>query len=1325
MIRAPSLCGALCIFVVGCASAPRSAPAPTASPAPVASRGSAPTPEAREAAPAVVSFLLDEGHWSFHEDGRLEQRYVVRYRIERAEALESGYASASATWAPWHQARPELEVSVTHPDGRSFSLDPATIEESGAGGSDPLMYSDQRTLRAALPGLKVGAVVEVRRRYVDTAPSFTGGSAPSFQVGAHIPVEKMRLTVEAPEQLPLTYRVRGMELAPEETVADGRRTLRFAVDDLEPVPLGLPDTTPELVQRPFIQVSANAGWPTIASAYADAVAEAVAGADLATIAAPEASGRLETVAALTAAVHRQVRYTGLELGQGALVPTRPEVTLERGYGDCKDKSTLLVALLARAGIEAQLALVRSGYTVAIDPTLASIEVFDHAIVHVPGTPELWIDATNPLQPVDQLPAGLSGKQVLLASKHTTGLVRIPERANADNHYVERRVIELDVMGPTRVKEIMSGRGPRGWALRERYEDVPEARIREQLTPYISNTYGAEGSIESMQGGSSSEAPYAFTLSVLAPALQATFDTAEIPLSYAAIFDGVPDSAFDEKRREHDLYIWAPYTMELLHEVQLPRGFEVVKVPEAATLEWGPATLTRSFEQSEGQVLVRYAFDSGPRRWKPEQVEAFTKAVKDLEPTDELLVQHRALGLRSRGRFREAIALHTAALDAHPEDPAELLRFAETLQAAGLGEAARLSAARATELAPDAWYPWYIRGSTLMGSEVGAEVGLQTDREAAKAAFERTLELNPDSAAAHLNLAVLDEYGFNGDQFGPGNRPAEAAARYDLMEKEGWDLGALGYQVNRRLILLQAGRYADAARVCEASAPDDTRDIHCVAALALSEGAPATIRWVDGLPDPGAVLLGSAALLRALGEAEALQLVVDLARPHVDLRMQRHLRTLEKADRAEAIMAEAAPPVRVALAFIRSWFRHGPQPPMDALRPWIHPDFEAEIAQAPLGLHPAATQFRATADATSRGLMWETYAAAYIMDRVPQVYQAADAGWMVRLPAKGIPTDEAYFIEVHEGVPKVRGMSSRPEGLRRAIAKIALEGRTPQAQQWLNWMGTKQTFGLSMLGHPKPATPEEALLDLGIVLSRQAPEDAKLGVALIRRLAPRLDPAQVSRRARASLELARLKKDAAGEARHLAELRAAGEVPPLKLELLAARQTSLATPPLDLSSMPLPPAMQAAAAFIAAKQGDLSGSLEVLDRLEESGDISGRGLNEYAWVVHASGSDPERAVTLAERAAEATKYESSATLHTLASAYAEAGRPQLAIKALRQSIEVAGGLVRPEDHYVLGRLAEHYGLIDEARRQYAYLEPPSAPDALDCWSIAQRQLEALE
>ena len=79
-------------------------------------------------------------------------------------------------------------------------------------------------------------------------------------------------------------------------------------------------------------------------------------------------------------VAREIRYVSVSERGHAITPHEIDETLERGYGDCKDKSALLTVLLNRAGIDAFPVLVA---TKRMDPDrldAATMQYFDHMLV---------------------------------------------------------------------------------------------------------------------------------------------------------------------------------------------------------------------------------------------------------------------------------------------------------------------------------------------------------------------------------------------------------------------------------------------------------------------------------------------------------------------------------------------------------------------------------------------------------------------------------------------------------------------------------------------------------------------------------------------------------------------------------------------------------------------------------------------------------------------------------------------------------------------------------------------------------------------------------
>jgi len=93
-------------------------------------------------------------------------------------------------------------------------------------------------------------------------------------------------------------------------------------------------------------------------------------------------------------VQDEIRYLGIEMGRNSHEPHQPWETLDARWGDCKDKTLLLVGLLRELGLEAYPALVNTRLRHRLDEKLPSPFLFDHVITQVvDGGKTYWIDGT--------------------------------------------------------------------------------------------------------------------------------------------------------------------------------------------------------------------------------------------------------------------------------------------------------------------------------------------------------------------------------------------------------------------------------------------------------------------------------------------------------------------------------------------------------------------------------------------------------------------------------------------------------------------------------------------------------------------------------------------------------------------------------------------------------------------------------------------------------------------------------------------------------------------------------------------------------------------
>ena len=144
-------------------------------------------------------------------------------------------------------------------------------------------------------------------------------------------------------------------------------------------------------------------------------------------------------------VQDEVRYMGVETGEYSHRANDPEKVYNQRYGDCKDKSLLLVSILNAGGIEANMALISTYAGIKTDQYLPSPFVFNHAVVravvdHMP----VWVDATIAYQ------RGAGAKiyfpqygQGLILQPGSNAIVNIPPAKTGKITYLEEYYVPND------------------------------------------------------------------------------------------------------------------------------------------------------------------------------------------------------------------------------------------------------------------------------------------------------------------------------------------------------------------------------------------------------------------------------------------------------------------------------------------------------------------------------------------------------------------------------------------------------------------------------------------------------------------------------------------------------------------------------------------------------------------------------------------------------------------------------------------------------------------------------------------------------------------
>jgi Tfp pilus assembly protein PilF len=273
----------------------------------------------------------------------------------------------------------------------------------------------------------------------------------------------------------------------EGKTADGGTFTRWKAKDvpkLVPEP-SMPGASEVLA---YVHVSTYKTWDDVGRFYWGLVKDQLHVTDDIRAAAGEAvkgipaSDEAARIRAVYDFVVSRTRYVGLEFGINSFKPYPVETILARRFGDCKDKASLMHAMLESLGIDSRLTLLRMKRLGAIEEAPASLAVFNHAILYIPAY-HLFLDGTAEFHGSAELPGDDRGAEVLVVEPEGgSKFFRTPDATPADNFDETRISAKLQPDGSAAVQVKASARGSWTAELRRVFEPADERRARaeEQL-----------------------------------------------------------------------------------------------------------------------------------------------------------------------------------------------------------------------------------------------------------------------------------------------------------------------------------------------------------------------------------------------------------------------------------------------------------------------------------------------------------------------------------------------------------------------------------------------------------------------------------------------------------------------------------------------------------------------------------------------------------------------------------------------------------------------------------------------------------------------------
>ena len=351
------------------------------------------------------------------------------------------------------------------------------------------------------------------------------------------------------------------------------------------------------------------------------------------------SSQLEKMRTLAAFVQREIRYVAIEVGIGGWQPHPAGDIYSHRYGDCKDKATLMKAMLHEIGINSfQVAInVERG---AIMPSTPAHRGFDHMILAVQLPDDLndpsliatvqdsrlgrilFFDPTDEITPFGQINGALQANYGLLFTLDGGELIELPRQPSAMNSIRRTATLTLDPNGNIKgdVEEVRLGdRAWRErWALRTVTNDKDRIRpIENILAGSLSNFGIVKASVVNL---SQFDQPFEYRYSFQAASYAK--NAGGMLLVRPRVLGVKALSLMETKEpRQFPIEFESPVLDTDNFQITVPAGYVVDDVPPPVDADFGFAayhsktevkgnvlTYSRSFEIKELSVPVSRAQD---------------------------------------------------------------------------------------------------------------------------------------------------------------------------------------------------------------------------------------------------------------------------------------------------------------------------------------------------------------------------------------------------------------------------------------------------------------------------------------------------------------------------------------------------------------------------------------------------------------------------------------------------------------------------------------------------------------------------------------------
>lgn len=381
--------------------------------------------------------VIVDGH-GFEKSHYYNAIYIVD------ESAVKDYSKLISQFNSYYQEKQIDFARVITPEGKVIEMQEDAITLVSNNNDD--YFDEGKQYEFALPQLKAGSIIEYQASEQQIKPYIENEwfSSINFHFVKFLPnINWLRIdpvletfnTITLPLKTDVSIVNYNIDIAPTITKTADQRTYTWQTTKQPAVVLEL--DMPSLDEiLPAVYLSTIKDWSTVNhwfnELYLPTQKPDQAIAALAETIFENGMSEAEKVKAVFNYIQKNVRYIGAHVNRGGYKPHLATEVLSQGYGDCKDQTVLIIALLNEVGVKAFPAMINTYPGAKFHDEVPMLN-FDHMITYVETEHEkYWLDTSGQTGVFPGISVNLEDKKAFVVNDEKGEILTLPATTSADS-----------------------------------------------------------------------------------------------------------------------------------------------------------------------------------------------------------------------------------------------------------------------------------------------------------------------------------------------------------------------------------------------------------------------------------------------------------------------------------------------------------------------------------------------------------------------------------------------------------------------------------------------------------------------------------------------------------------------------------------------------------------------------------------------------------------------------------------------------------------------------------------------------------------------------